>query len=425
MRLTIVNQFYAPDISPTAQLAASLGDHRAELGDEVTVVTGRGGYVAGTGELSDSDRENPHIRRCWTPRLGKGSLLRRLVDYGVFYLQAARQLLRLPRQDVIIAMTTPPYIAWVGVLHKLLHPRTRLILWNMDCYPDVAERLPALRPGRLPNRVLRLVNRLLFRRLDYLVCLDSEMLWLLRSRYAPKHRQLPAAVIPNWERASFFPPVVSHLPHTPLFEAKAEAQRGELVVLYTGNMGCGHRFDTVIEAAKTLRGEPVKFLFVGGGNQWRVVEEAKRQHRLANVELCGYVSRERARDYMAEADCALITLRDGMLGMMSPSKLHANLAMRLPVVYIGPENSNVDEAIRRFGCGISLRHGEVADTVDFLRTLIRQPGRLAAFRSRARRAFETAYCDTQTLPQFDAAIGECLGIGSVDAGELLPQRKAA
>ena len=47
MRLTLVNQFYAPDISPTAQLAASLAEHRADLGDEVTVITGRAGYLEG------------------------------------------------------------------------------------------------------------------------------------------------------------------------------------------------------------------------------------------------------------------------------------------------------------------------------------------------------------------------------------------
>ena len=32
---------------------------------------------------------------------------------------------------------------------------------------------------------------------------------------------------------------------------------------------------------------------------------------------------------------------------MSPSKLHANLAAGLPVLYVGPEGSNVDEAIKR------------------------------------------------------------------------------
>jgi hypothetical protein len=47
MRLTLLNQFYTPDVAPTGQLAASLARHRAALGDQVTVITGRGGYVPG------------------------------------------------------------------------------------------------------------------------------------------------------------------------------------------------------------------------------------------------------------------------------------------------------------------------------------------------------------------------------------------
>ena len=42
MRLTIVNQYYVPDISPTAQLAASLAEHRAARGDHVTIIAGSG-----------------------------------------------------------------------------------------------------------------------------------------------------------------------------------------------------------------------------------------------------------------------------------------------------------------------------------------------------------------------------------------------
>ena len=55
-----------------------------------------------------------------------------------------------------------------------------------------------------------------------------------------------------------------------------------------------------------------------------------------------------------------------MLGVMSPSKLHSNLAMGLPILYVGPEGGNVDEAIRRFGCGVSLRPGQTQEVADFI-----------------------------------------------------------
>ncbi len=131
MRLTIVNQFYKPDISPTASLAASVAEHRAaHCGDLVTVVTGRGSYIQ-LPAAADADRarrglRRPLIHRVWTPRVDKASVLGRLAGYAVFYAGAAFRLASLPRQDVIISLTTPPYIAWVAVLHKLLHRQTKL-----------------------------------------------------------------------------------------------------------------------------------------------------------------------------------------------------------------------------------------------------------------------------------------------------------
>jgi hypothetical protein len=127
---------------------------------------------------------------------------------------------------------------------------------------------------------------------------------------------------------------------------------------------------------------------------------------------------------MASADCALITLRNEMLGAVSPSKLHANLAMGLPVIYVGPEGGNVDHAIQRFGCGVSFRQGDATGLVEFLRGAMADPGTLDGYRQRARRAFQEEYCDIRTFPRFDAVIA---GKFSADEGFDAPstRRKAA
>jgi hypothetical protein len=72
----------------------------------------------------------------------------------------------------------------------------------------------------------------------------------------------------------------------------------------------------------------------------------------------------------------------------------------LPVLYVGPAGSNVDEAIARFGCGTSLREGDVARLVAAVRDL----GDDTSVRSNARKAFEEAYCDDAALPAFDAVL---------------------
>jgi colanic acid biosynthesis glycosyl transferase WcaI len=401
VRLTILNQFYVPDISPTAHLAASLAQHRAQV-DDVTVIASRGGYVAASGVEQRSRRNcNPRIVRIWTPQLGKSRKLFRVIDYAAFYVGAALRMLTMPRQDVIVSLTTPPFIAAAALLHKVLHPHTKLVLWNMDCYPEVAEGGGVIAPGGVLARVMRWFNRRLFARLDHLVALDAAMQRLLLSSYAPHSRQLPTTIIPNWEPAAFFP---ADAQPPPWQEGAALGLGGNFVVLYLGNTGYGHSFDTVLDAAHLLRAEPVTFLFIGGGSRWRDISADAAQRALTNVVMRDYVPKEQTPSVMGAADCALITLQDFALGVMSPSKLHANLAMGLPVIYVGPRHGNVDQAIEEFECGLSVRHGEAARIADWIRGVIAAPEQLTLLRRRARHAFDAAYCDTQALSRFDLVL---------------------
>ncbi len=396
MRLTLINQFYAPDISPTAQLAASLAEHRAERGDQVTVVTGRAGYLEGLSPVGEL-RTGPglRIRRVWTPDLGKSSRARRLLGYVSFSVGAMVRVLRLPRQDVVIAMTTPPFIVLAAVLHQLLHPRTRIVLWSMDCYPDAAERFGELRPGGVASRALRALNRRVFRRVELVIGLDGAMVDLLRSQYASSPDRPRFVEIPNWERRAQFPEA-----SVEPWEGYADLDPGDrTVVLYLGNTGVGHRFDTVLEAAEEL-GDDALFLFVGGGARWDALQESARHRGLGNVAFREYVAKDDTPAVMAGAHLALITLDERSLGVMSPSKVHANLAAGLPVLYVGPAGSNVDEAVTRHQAGRSLREGDVAGVVQAVREL--RGDRDA--RARARKAFEDAYCDEATLPAFDEVL---------------------
>jgi glycosyltransferase involved in cell wall biosynthesis len=396
VRLTLLNQFYAPDISPTAQLAASLAEHRAGRGDVVTVIAGKAGYLEGlshapAGEVPPTLR----VRRVWTPGLGRSSVPRRLLGYVSYFGGTVVRVLLLPRQDVIVAMTTPPFVVVVALLHRLLHRRTRVVLWSMDCYPDAAERFGELRPGGVVSRILRAVNRMAFRRLDHVICLDGAMADLL-SQYAASGDRPPRSVVPNWERATLFPPDRSVAPWTGYRELGVGDRT---VVLYLGNTGVGHQFATVLDAAALL-GEEAVFVFIGGGARRDELQRSVSERGLTNVVLHDYVAKEDTPAAMAGADGALITLDERSLGVMSPSKLHANLAAGLPILYVGPRGSNVDEAIDRYGCGVSLREGDVDALVAAVRGLRADSEQ----RGRARRAFDEAYCDTAVLPQLDVVL---------------------
>ncbi len=412
-RITILNQFYPPDLAPTAHLAASLARHRADQGDTVTVICGRSSYVGGagssagpgTGRGTDGDTGatgTVTVIRVATPGSGKSSVLTRLTGYIGFHLGALVRLVSLPRQDVVVSMTTPPYLVTWPVLLALIS-RVRVVLWSMDVYPDAAERFDQVDPRGTTSRVLRALNRWLYPRLDHLVTLDPAMTDLLVSQYGRGNR--PATtVIPNWEPAELFPDDSTSEPWSGY---RRPDLAGRTVVAYTGNTGTGHRFDTVVAAAGRLDPDRDAFLFVGGGVRWKELESAALalgSGHGAPFVLQGYLDKSEMPGVLCGARASLITLDDDALGVMSPSKLHTSLGMGRPVIYIGPVGSNVDEAIARFDCGFSLRHGDVDGLVDAISRLRDDDALHARLSANARRAFDEAYCDTVALPRFDEII---------------------
>jgi glycosyltransferase involved in cell wall biosynthesis len=402
LRIAILNQFYLPDISPTAQLAGSLAEHRADLGDEVTVIASDRRYAA---VESGRSADHPGVRVCraYSPGFGKRSTILRALDYLSYFTFAALQVVMLPRQDVVITMTTPPYVVLLALLHRFRYRKPRVILWVMDCYPEVPEMTGMLKRSSLVSRVLRAVNRFVFRQVSHVITLDCAMTGLLRRQYEPSPGQPPMSVIPNWERSSQFPGHGTY----PVWPGIARHQlAGRHLVLYLGNAGAGHAFETVLDAAEQLRADPVTFLFVGGGSRWKEIEQAKVSRNLTNIILTGYVPKEETGALMAACHASLITLRDDAAGLISPSKLHASLACGLPILYVGPVGSNVDEALARFPVGASLRHGDVPGVVRFVRGQITDRSRRAEYTRAARAAFDEAYCDRRTLPAFDRIIDE-------------------
>jgi colanic acid biosynthesis glycosyl transferase WcaI len=405
VRLTIVNLFYPPDVAASGTFVASLAEHRAALGDDVTVVCGTGAYVDGvsadpTADAAAGGADGPRLVRVWTPSLGKASKGRRLADYLAFLIGATVRLLLLPRQDVVIALTSPPFAHVAAIAHRLVHPRTKVVFWCHDVYPDAAEEYGAIRTGGAVSRILRSLQRALVARTDHVVALDDAMLRRLRS-YARGARPT-GSVIPNWEPLALFPAEGSDQRWSG-YDAPELADRD--VVLYLGNLGYGHPVGTIADGAQDLAADrDLSFLFVGGGVRYPELADEIRRRGLDDVVLRGYVPKTVTPSVLGGALAVLISLDEGSLGIMSPCKLHGGLATGRPVIYVGPPGTNVDEAIATYGCGSSIRQGDAAALAAAVRRLRDDPQLREEQSRNARKAFEEAYCDARTLPQFDALL---------------------
>jgi len=383
VRVVLVNQYYAPAEAATAQLLTDLGEHLACEGHTVTVICSRRSYpdpalLYPAAETLDGVR----VVRTWTTGFGRGSAVGRMVDYVGFMVGAARRLLLERDVDVVISLTTPPLLATVGWVAARLRG-ARSLCWVMDIYPELAFVLGMLRRRSVVGRLLGVVGRATLLRADAVVALGETMARRLREEGARRVR-----VIHNWADGEAIRP--RRPTDSPLRRAWDWGDR--CVFLYSGNLGLAHEFDTLLAAAESLRDERnVLFAFVGEGPRLHYVEREVARRGLVNVEFRPHVSRESLGDSLTAADVHLVTLRDGIAGLVVPSKIYGILAAGRPTLYVGPDAGEVVEILRDGACGLRVAVGDDAALAEAIRRYASDVERRCAEGQRARRLFDERY----------------------------------
>lgn len=380
--LWVVNQYYGPDVAATAQLLTDLAEGAAAAGWDVRAVAGSAAYVPGAG-----GRRAPHerwagvrVRRLAT--LGPGrSLVARACSYAGFLCAALLYLLRVRPGDVVLTLSTPPFLALVGLLAR--RRGARFVYKVEDLYPDVAVALGTLRAGWATRLLARLSARLL-RRAHAVVVLDEGM---RRTVEARRGRAAGLAVIPNWADEEALRPVPVEASRV---RAALGLAPGTIVVGYAGNFGRAHRFDAFLEALEgALReGLPLHALMSGDGAEVGRLRAAAT--RLSNLTVRGYAPRVELGDLLAASDVHLVTLRPEVEGLLFPSKLAGVLAAGRPVLALSGVGGALAEEVRAGDLGWTAPH-EPAAVLAALRALVAERGALAARGARARAWFEARY----------------------------------
>jgi colanic acid biosynthesis glycosyl transferase WcaI len=381
VRLLLINQYFPPDHAPTGLMLEAVVAVLAERGHEVTVLCARGGY-AGAGEAAwgGADRGALSVVRIGATRFGRSSFVGKLADYFSFYLAVAVViLLRRPRPDRVVVLTTPPYLSVLARLAGKCAGADHAH-WVMDLYPDVMVAHGMLGAGGLPHRVLAWLARLGFggRRCAGVMTLGPDMAARV-SAYLPDGRK--AAWVPLWNTDPLGDPAVpanaagSTESHAELAAAdELRSARGwkkdELVVMYSGNMGLGHRFSEILEVVRVhlmgaggippdVEASPrVRVVLYGAGKRRREIEEFIRDHPAAPVELHDYVSRDLLAAHLRSADVHLASLESGWEGTMVPSKLQGIFAVGRPVIFVGSETSSIGEWIKQSSGGWVVSPGD-------------------------------------------------------------------
>jgi glycosyltransferase involved in cell wall biosynthesis len=371
MRILLLNQFFWPDAAPTGALAADLVRELAARGHQVTVLCSRQIY-------SDAGASTPappaEILRTGSARYSRKHS-GRLLSWTSFLLAAAWRSLRLPPPDLVLAMTTPPGLALIGLLLKRRFG-SRLWIWEMDLYPDVAAAVGTLKTSSPLYRAARRILTDVRREADGILVLGECMRERLLAAGIERER---IVIAENWaDGAAIRPQAFPGLP--------------PLRILYSGNLGLVHDTGTILGAMRRLAGHAgIEFRFAGDGARRGDFEEECRRAGIDCAVFEPYCEAARLPERLAGCHVGLVTLRPACSGTVVPSKLYSLLAAGRAVLFIGPGESAAARLIERHGCGWVVRPGDVEAAVGILQQLAREPWRIHEAGARARSAFEEHY----------------------------------
>ena len=351
--IKVLSQVYWPDDASTAQHLVDLCELLARRGARVEVITSRHKYEDNRVKYPRQETHNGVlIRRLNDFGLGKGTVIRRLLDFFSFNVLLFFRILFEAKPDMYLGMTSPPLVSFFGILVARLRG-VKFCYWTMDLQPELSIRSGLIQRNSLSARLLTSIADSIFRRATKIIVLDKYMKTHVVQRGANESR---VAEVPVW-------PVVGNRYHGHRLNNPFRVTHGfgdAFVVMYSGNHSYIHPLDTLLRAAVELKDCPsVLFAFIGGGIRAKDVTQYKNQYNLQSVVQLPYQPRESIHESLAAADVHVVIMGEDMVGYTHPNKIYGAMFVGKPIIYIGPTPSHVSDILERVQGNCICNHGEI------------------------------------------------------------------
>jgi colanic acid biosynthesis glycosyl transferase WcaI len=400
VRVLLLNLYYPPDTSATANMAQTVVAALAQK-HEVTVLCGRPSYdptERRAWRLFQSEQSGRvRVIRAGSSDYPRTQMKKRVFNYLSYVFLAVPRALFLPC-DVILAMTDPPFEGIVGAFVALL--KRKPYVYNIrDLYPDMAVGGSIVEPGLLA-RVWEKLHRWALRRATRVVVLGVDM----RNRILAKGVD-PSSIGIVRDGTEIAP---NDVPVPPLDPEVIRAIRGNFrfVLLHAGNLGFYGAWDTLLTGAAALVVDGIGLVFVGDGAQRQRLEAAAEN--IPNVRFLPFFPGNKVPSVLAAADTHLITVKRGLEGVVVPSKMYGILAAGKPIVAVAPRECDVVSLGEAQGFSVAADPDDPAAFTELVRQLSKNPAKLEAM-SKSALAAAPHYDRDSELPKLMKIIEGTIG----------------
>lgn len=400
--ILIVNRYFYPDVTSVPQLLTELAEDLVRAGYKISVVCSRNSYNGSTRYRARDQYRDIDIRRVGNIHGRGGNLLFRLAESVTFFCLVLPKILMARGVDLFVVLSSPPLLAGLVSAAALFRVKKYMYIAE-DIYPDIAVALGVVKKNGLLEKMLRRITRTVVHRATVTVVLGDFMKRKILAHFQKNPPRIQ--VVANWADGRRIFPVArsAGTSHT------VQKPENRFVVQYSGNMGLAHDFTTILSGIYQLReANNILFQFIGDGPRRREIAEFCHQSQLETVEFLPY------RDYRAlnrslnSCDIALVSIRNGLEGLIVPSKIFGILAAGKPFVLVSGSENEVAALSREFAVGRVVAEGDVDTFVGAVRFYMENPETVAKEGRTARELFERFYDRRMATRKYIDIIGSIL-----------------
>ena len=323
MKILVFSQYFYPENFRINTLCREL----VTRGHDVTVVTGYPQYPYGRiydgyGFDIPYEKEWNGVKICRVKVHPRGSNLLGMLRNTVDYVVQANRWVKACREKfdaVYVFEVSPVTVGLPAVTYKKKFDVP--MFFNLqDLWPENVEEVLGIRFAPLTWLINRIVDRI-YGASNKILCTSNGFADNLRARGVPEEK------IVFWPQFCLDPNL-------------SQAQKPEIYtddtfnIVFAGNLGDAQGLDLMVEAARELKGRPIRWYLVGDGRaRARLEQKAKELDAAQEVTFVGRVSEKEADRYVHFADCAYLSFKDNKIfNMTLPAKLQTYLACGTPIL---------------------------------------------------------------------------------------------
>jgi glycosyltransferase involved in cell wall biosynthesis len=296
---------------------------------------------------------HPDIKTQKTIIYDRSSAVKRLWTWGVCTVHLFFLLLFKYRGYHVLYYTNPPMSYFNALFFN--NPFSIVVF---DSYPD-ALRLIGIKESSLLYRLWKKVNKAVFSKAVQIVTLSEGMKEQLRNYVETKK----VKVVSVWSASDEFKPIAKET--NPFLRKHNWIDK--FVILYSGNMGIGHKLEVLIDVAKQLEDKKeILFLFVGEGAKKNALIDLVNKNELENVHFLTWQDADTLPYSLAAGDLAVVALEPEATHTSVPSKTFNYMAVGAPILAIGGAGSELEKLINQYCVGFYYDGSDVTEIKSFV-----------------------------------------------------------